>query len=392
MKKKCLIIFAIPHVHNWENDVINKFKLLYDVEYVFANELFDKGGTQNIIITCNKIIKNEGIEIVVFDTDFLPFIDSHVIQSISNEVYKVLITYDSIVHDNLNIIHGSNCNLVLTGDSIDVFKLKEYNLNSLYFPLEGSAKIYRDLKLNKDIDVLFYGQLHKFGRNEFINSLVKRGVNIKIIGPPDNVVSNEKLVELINRSKIVLNFSYTDSGNINDNFFPLRTNYIKAPMLQLKGRFLQCGLCNTMCISEYAPSIELLCNSNEVPTFKTIDECEKLLNKFLKNDLLRNEIVVNLKNKCDNFFEDSVTMKKVFSEVENIKDLETLNFEYNSYYKNYITRFKILTTISKPVIFVREIHYLFINKLFSLSASSVNFIFRSIGSQIKKKLLYKENG
>jgi hypothetical protein len=144
-----------------------------------------------------------------------------------------------------------------------------------------------------------------------------------------------------------------------------------------------------MCISEYAPSIELLFSSNEVPTFKTIDECEQKLRLYLTNEKLRNEVIENLKNKCD-YFEDSVIMNNLSLEVENVKDLQTLNFKYNLYYKNYISRFKIVNTaLTKPTIFFKEINYLFVNNFFWLSASSIKFIFLSIASRLKNKFSLK---
>jgi hypothetical protein len=385
-KKNCLIIFALPHVHNWENDIINKFNLLYEVKYIFADQYFNKGGTENLIKVCNDIIKNEKIDIIIFDTDFAPYIDANVIKSFTKSIFKILLTFDNIVHSNLNLINASNCNLVLTGDPIDVLKLKEYNLNSMYFQLEGSSKVYKDLSLIKDIDILFYGLLHKFGRKEFISTLIERGYNIKIVGPPDNIVTNEKLVELINRSKIVLNFSYSDSSNIYKNFFPIKDNDIDTPMLQFKGRFLQCGLCNTLCISEYAPSIELLFNNDEVPTFKNIEECEYQIIKYLNNNLLRESITNNLKNKCIKLYEDYPMMRSINLQIENSTNLKTLNFSYNKYYKSYITRFKIINTINKPFLIIGELKYLYKNNLLLINKDLLKFIIINIISRLKNKI------
>ena len=386
LKKNCLIIFALPHVHNWENDVINKFKLIYEVKFIYAQEYFNQGGTELLIKVFNEIIIIEKINVVVFDTDFAPFIDANVIKNIKSDVIKILLTFDNIAHGKLNIIPASNCNLVLTGDPIDVLKLKEYNINSIYFQLEGSSKVYKNLSLPKDIDILFYGQLHKFGRKEFISQLIENGYNIKIVGPPNDIVTNEKLVELINRAKIVLNFSYSDSSNIYSNFFPKSDNDVNVPMLQFKGRFLQCGLCNTMCISEYSPSIELLFNNEEVPIFRNIEECQLQLNKYLKNNLLRESVVNNLRNKCHKLYEDIPMMDKTFIEIEDIKNLNTLNYKYNKFYKSYITRFKIINTLNKPFLLFKEIKYLFKNNLLLINNDILKFILINIISRFKNKI------
>ena len=291
MKKKCLIIFSLPHVHNWELEIIGKFSIIFDIKYVFANQLFQQGGSQFIIEHCNKIITEENIEIVVFDTDFTPFIDANIIKNINHKTYKILITLDNIVHDTLNVVNGSYCNLVLTCDPIDVLKFNEYNIESHYFTIEASKQLYKDLQIDKDIEILFYGDIkNKFGRSDFIKKLEKDNYNLKVVGPPDNIVSNEELVNLINRSKIILNFSYTNLKKDFKNWFPPRGNELNTPLLQFKGRFIQLGLCNAMCLSEYAPSIKLFYDETEVPTFKNFAECEQMIKFYLKDDYSRKKI------------------------------------------------------------------------------------------------------
>ena len=68
--------------------------------------------------------------------------------------------------------------------------------------------------LEKEIDVLFYGDINKFGRKPFIDKLQNRGVNVYVVGPPDNIVSDNEIVELINKSKIVLNLSFSNSSKM----------------------------------------------------------------------------------------------------------------------------------------------------------------------------------
>jgi hypothetical protein len=389
-KKNCLIIFALPHVHNWENDIILKFKLCFNVHFIFANKFFYKGGTELLIDSINKIIIKEEVNVVIFDIDFAPYIDANVIKSINPNIIKCIFTFDNIAHGKLNTIPASNCHLVLTGDPIDKIKLNEFNINSMYFPLEGSNSIYKNLHLEKDIDILFYGLLHKFGRKKILDSLIEKGFKIKIIGPPNNIVSNEMLVELINRAKIVLNFSYAEINYTS--FFPLAQDDIISPLLQMKGRFLQAGLCNTLCLSEFAPAIPLLFNENEIPTFKSISECEEKLNFFLNNKELREEVTLNLSKKVRNEFEDEALMSKVFHKINYIQNLKTLNFEYNIYYKRYITRFKITNAMmASPHILYKELLYLIKNNLFYYSFDFNYYLMRHLGSMIKKYFIKKFN-
>jgi hypothetical protein len=385
-KKNCLIIFALPHTNNWENDVILKFKILYNVKYIFASSYFKKGGSELLINTINEFVTKEDINIIIFDIDFAPYIDANIIKSIKGNPFKILLTFDNIAHGKLNIIPASNCNLVFTGDPIDVLKFNEFNINSMYFPLEGSNSIYKNLQLEKDIDILFYGLIHKFGRKKIIDSLISKGFKIKIVGPPNNIVSNEILVELINRSKIVLNFSYAETNY--SSFFPSAQDDILTPLLQMKGRFLQAGLCNTLCLSEYAPSITLLFNEKEIPTFKNTLECEEKLNLFLNNKLLREEVTFNLSKKVKNEFEDKALMTNVLYKINNTEDCERINIKYNIYYKRYITRFKITNAmLISPILLIKEFKYLISSKLFYYSFDFNLYLLKHLGSKYKRLFL-----
>jgi hypothetical protein len=375
MKKKCLIIFSIPHVYNWEKEIIEKFNLIYDVQFVFANTLFYDGGTQNIINKCNEIISSKGIDVVVFDTDFLPFIDANVIKNIKDCTYKILITFDNLVHDNLNIINGSYCNLVLTCDPLDVYKFKEFNINSLFFTLEGSKNNYKQFNLEKDIDVLFYGDINKFGREITINHILNSGINLKVVGPPNNIVSSEELLLMINRSKIILNLSFTNTKIDFKDFFPPRDNELISPMLQFKGRFLQAGLCNTVCLSDYAPAIELLFSNMEVPTFKNNKECVEKISLLLNNDQLRNEITKNLNEKAVNYLEDEPLMNRILEEIIATRNSKPNGISINNFYKRYVTRFKISKLLFKPRRLFWELGYLFKNRLLKVTLDFIPFFF-----------------
>ena len=132
MMKNCLIVFACPHVYSWEKEVIKKYEIIYNVEYLFADQIFYKGGSFQLIKEINEIIFLKNIEIVVFDTDFLPFIDSNIIQMTNSKTYKILLTFDNIVHGNLNLINGSKCNLVIAYDPLEVLIFRKYNIRSKY--------------------------------------------------------------------------------------------------------------------------------------------------------------------------------------------------------------------------------------------------------------------
>ena len=79
-------------------------------------------------------------------------------------------------------------------------------------------------------------------------------------------------------------------------------------------------------------------------------------------------------------------MDKTFIEIEDIKNLNTLNYKYNKFYKSYITRFKIINTLNKPFLLFKEIKYLFKNNLLLINNDILKFILINIISRFKNKI------
>ena len=129
----------------------------------------------------------------------------------------------------------------------------------------------------KIYDVLHFGR-EKTKRTEYIEFLRKNNINIKAVSPYDKESDTfQKLAILINQSKIVINFA--ESSNGNRKFNPLR---IFKSFYQLKGRIQMSGLCRSLCITEYSPSIYLMYKKDEIPSFQSKEECLNLINSYLK--------------------------------------------------------------------------------------------------------------
>jgi len=389
MKKNCLIIFACPHIYSWEKEVITKFEIIYNVRFLFANKIFNKGGSTLLIKQINDEIALSKIDLVIFDTDYLPYIDSNIIEKVKSSSFKILLTFDNITHGNLNLINASKCNLVLAYDPLEVLLFRKYGINSLFFTLEDTKNSFKFLNLFKDIDILFYGDINKFKRKYFIDELINRGINIKVVGPPDNIVSDDEIVKLINRSKIILNLSSMNPIRDYDSFFPKSDNEINGALYSFKGRFLHAGLCKTVCISDYAPSIGLIYSEDEVPTFSNIDDCVDLINKIINNDELRNKLSENLYHKVINEFDDKKIMNKISTYIDKqLRDTLTINFSNNRYYKAYITRFKLTNAILKnPYFLFKEIIYLLKNDLFIFEIAFLPYLLKHLGSKCKRIFL-----
>ena len=80
---------------------------------------------------------------------------------------------------------------------------------------------------------------------------------------------------------MLLNFSKTTWGKI---IIFLGQNIFQN-QYQLKGRIVQTGLCNTACVSEYAPHHDLLYKSDELFQFTNKEECFNIMKNLLNNEI-----------------------------------------------------------------------------------------------------------
>ena len=134
----------------------------------------------------------------------------------------------------------------------------------------------------------------------------------------------QKLAILINQSKIVINFA--ESSNGNRKFNPLR---IFKSFYQLKGRIQMSGLCRSLCITEYSPSIYLMYKKDEIPSFQSKEECLNLINSYLKD----NSKLINATNK---FYQksldyaDSKYIEKIYDFIDKNKQKSKNNKSFKT--------------------------------------------------------------
>ena len=114
----------------------------------------------------------------------------------------------------------------------------------------------------------------------------------------------------------------------------------------MKGRVYFTGLCDSLCVSEYAPPNELLFNNKELPYFKSKDECLNVIKDFLSNDSKLLEATKRYKEKCLEY-EDSKYIKKIKNFIdEGTKDGKKIKlnipywYEFIFFKKNIMLRFR----------------------------------------------------
>ncbi len=295
-----------------EKICINPYLFFLDQNYHLSKK--------QIIKRINEIIKNHNINFGFFQGDYLSLIDYDFITKINLKKKYLYLTDDFDMHE-VNTLTALACDGIISACPISVFKYKEKNLNAYFALHESNERIYKNLDIQKDIDVIFFGAL-KANRIEYINRLKENKINLKIVGPANNngaLISNEELNQLINRSKIVLNFSSTGNKN---KFYSHKTfafNY-----LILKGRVMISGLCGSLCISEYAPAHKLIFKESVLPEFKDAEEMVTKIKYFLSDkNVLKNQTEKFVKE-CK-IYSDGVYMNNLFKKLTSTSHRKKVN-------------------------------------------------------------------
>lgn len=166
------------------------------------------------------------------------------------------------------------------------------------------------LNLKRDIDVSFIGDLNKGNRKEYIKYLKQNGINIEVYGSgsENGKVSFKRMVEILNRSKISLNFSdifenkaYSFYKNIN--------NRIK----QTKGRVVEVCMSGAFLLTEPSTSLNTLLDINNIDIFNSKEELLEKIIYYLKNEKEREEKSKLAQNEVIKKY-DSLVLSKYLNE------------------------------------------------------------------------------
>ena len=385
MKKKCLILFKWPNYLN--KYLISKLSNFYEVEHLFISNYKNENFSQTVD-KINSTIEYKKIEIVFFDVDFAKFMNFFFINRIK-KVKKVMVTYDDYAVHEMNAITANSCDIILCQCPLSTLKYREKGYESYWMPPENDANIFKNYNLNKEIDVLFFGQLRN-DRKKFIDFLIDNGIKVKIVGHDSNWVTEEELIKLISKSKIVLNFSKSLGETV--------TNYAAADIYkfhyQLKGRLIQSGLCGTLCISEYSPGQEMIFNEKEIPMFRTQDECLEIVNRYLSNNELLKKHSNHFSSKMLELYEEKVNFKPIYKAIDQptFKKVELVAIPYwyvriaaKQIIKKNISIWNMLSSFSqlKQVLKVLEKSSIYVQLLVTIE-TILNILWYSIKS-IKSK-------
>lgn len=341
-KDSILIIFKDKKKITKNQDFWNdKFSKKYEVSlfYLYDYVNFSNKKISEII---NSKITELNIDVVLFEGDHVSSIDFNFINLINNSVKKGLFLGDDSVWHQVNLITAAACDFVLT-DPVSSLKFNELGINSMFSNVEGNEDIFKDYKNKKDIDVLFFGR-DKTDRNQYLEKLDKSNIKYLSVNPYLEIANTiEKLAILINRSKIVVNVTKSLNGK---RFFNPSSKFKYG--YYFKGRIIMTGLCNSLCISEYAPSNEILYPNKELPSFKTQDEFIKIVKDYLNDN---NKLISDTKTFYEKSLEysDKNYIKKIYEFIKNTKknDNTQLKIPIWYYYMSIKQHFRLRSKFKK---------------------------------------------
>ncbi len=324
------------------DEINNQSEFSFYVNYLEYYKKFGNNNFNKFII--DYIFKYKITHIFIFLTGWDFTLSPKLLFSISKSTPIILFTYDTEYYfENLERYYAQFADLVVTADKFSSFAFQELNINShCAFSMYDGINKYRKLSLIKDIDVSFIGNLNIGKRKFYIDFLKKNNINIKDYGlnSTNDVIDEDKMIEIINRSKIVLNFT----GLQNFTRMPPGIPRIRARIKQSKGRPIEIGLCGSFLLTETSPGIEYMYDiSNQVAVFSKEDELLEKIIFYLKNESNREQMALNCHNYSIDNYELKSGFKKIFiklSKVNHIKIDSDFYLDIPFKIEYYITHLK----------------------------------------------------
>lgn len=307
----------------------------YKIEYISQGK---KSFEKYILML---IIENN-IETIflILDSEDLTF-DIEFINTLEKHCFIVMNFFDTeCFFEEIDRYYAQFADLVLLPDYNMKFMYELYDINAICtFSLFDKNK-YKNIALDRDIDVSFVGDINKSNRREYIEYLKDNDVNVEVYGQnsENGIISFDKMIEVFNRTKINLNFTSYD-------FKAYQSKAINQRIKQSKGRPIEIALCNGFCLSEEASGIKHMFNLNdEIDIFISKEELLKKVKYYLENSTYRENIANTSFKRAHENYTNLVGFKKVFDLIKNsekskkyyIKDIEFLN-NYISFRYYYMT-------------------------------------------------------
>lgn len=187
----------------------------------------------------------------------------------------------------------------LTTSKSAIVKYLVEGANPIYKDYAGNEKIYKNFNLEKKYDVGFVGAIYGI-RGEYVKYLQENGINVyaKGNGWENGFATDEEMVKIFNKSKIVLGFS-TVGKNDDINI--------------LKGRDFEVPFTGSMYLTGYHEELkEYFDLEKDIETYTSKEDLLKKVKYYIGNGEERELIAKNGYEKCINNYTAKKSYEKVF--------------------------------------------------------------------------------
>jgi spore maturation protein CgeB len=317
------ILYLLPTNKNqYLNFICDELrKYLTNIYYFNFVEYSYQNGIRNTEKHIKDFISGKKIDIVISS----PFAGNYQLSvefyaSLKNKTKIVFWMWDDEAYfDSHSKYYCQTADAVITTDYYSVFAYKKLGVSAIFFSDTRSKTIYYPVEIVKDIDVCFLGDCKKSDRMEYINFLIKNGISVETfgVGSKSGFVNWNEFSKIFSRSKINLNFTKLDKLSWINKDEPL-LNRVR----QNKGRPIEITLTQSFCLSEYAPSLNVMFEAGkEIDVFYDEEELLEKVKYYLSSDCRREEIAQNAYKKAIENYESEICIPKTLETLENVLEI-----------------------------------------------------------------------
>lgn len=228
-----------------------------------------------------QLIEKEKIEVLFYFVaiDFEIHVDFLV--ELRNKVFIAFYCGDDCTYYDMHYKYiCQTADYVFTNIIFAEYKYREIGVPSQFLVPAFDINLIKPLNLERNIDVSFIGFMNnRVGRAIYIEYLKQNGISVELwgFGTKNGPASQEKKLEIYNRSKINLDFTGLSEFTVYTIDYPIYKRK-KHP----KGRSLEIALTRSFLLSEHAPGIEAyLTPKKEIAVFRDQTELLEKVRYFL---------------------------------------------------------------------------------------------------------------
>jgi len=216
----------------------------------------------------------------------------------------------------INKYYAQIADVVVTTDYYSLSAYEQLGIPAIFnaFSINAfHAGNHSPIFLGKNIDVSFVGYCKKNDREDYLDYLIRHGIDVKTFGEGSNngFIEQNKIPEVFLMSKINLNFTKLDETSWLNHDEPL-VNRIKG----FKGRPIEIAIAKSFCLSEYSPAIERLFSPGlEIEFFYSKEELLEKVKYYLKHEEEREEIAIRANKKAIENYEANTCAERVLNEI-----------------------------------------------------------------------------